>query len=252
MKNKIYIENDWLSGDTCVFSIHNPIERLQATKQISSKREEFVKKLENAGFNITFNKADITDDTICLVMDDTSLCEKGVSLSEYKKMFDDKIFGSAGEYFHYPFTLTLEKYFNSPFFPAVFKNEFANGGEDKFLIENQEQVEIIKTFYEQYYNIEPYKTNFNNCVVQQYLETPSKYATYLRVLVGGSGEVLGASLKYSTRTFDKNKTVGIFEKVFLDPNSKFFINANKMFNYYSGGGNIYFNQPRYSDEKTEV
>lgn len=255
MENKftVYIEKDWLSGDIDIeiFNIPNQFDRLQVKSFLSNKRKKFVEKLQNKGINITFNKEDITNDTICLIMDDTSLCDKNVKVEEYKKIFDKKIFESAGENFNYPISVSVKDFFDNPFFPVAFKNEFANGGIDKFLIENNEQLEIIKSFYKENYNNTTYKNAFDNSIFQQYLETPSKYATYLRVLVAASGDVMGASLKYSKEVID-NSIKGIFEKVFLDSNSKYFLNSTKLFNYYSGGENIYFSQPKFSSEKERL
>lgn len=249
---KIFIEKAWLSGDTCVYNIQDYYEQLKVKSFISKKRMEFVEKLQDQGFQVIFNEEDITEDTIYLIMGNASLYDKSVSLEEYKKIFDKKIFESAGKNFNYPLSMSVKEYFDNPFFPSVFKNESTNGGVDKFLVEDQNQLEIIKRFYEEHSNIPIYKEGFDNSIFQQYIETPSKYATYLRVLVAGSGDVLGASLKYAARVAGKSELVGIFEKAFLSPDSKYFINTNKMFNYYSGGQNISFSQPKYSSEKKEI
>jgi len=248
----IYIEQQWINGDFDFYNIKNYYEQLHAKQYISKKRKEFITKLQNEGFNITFNKKDINDDTICLIMDDTSLCNENIPIQEYKKIFDQKIFKSAGPNLNYPFSLTIKEYFNNPFFPAVFKNELTNGGHDKFLIETNEQLEIIKDFYNKHYNNPIYKEAFDCSIFQQYLETPSKYTTYLRVLVAASGDIMGASLKYSNQISTNNNLTGLFEDIFLNPNSKYFINTKKMFNYYSNGENISFSQPKFSQEKTTI
>ena len=249
---KIYVEKLWVSGDTCLHNVANLFERFDAKNQISKKRKEFLKKLENEGFIVTTDKDEIDENTICLVMDETALCENDVPVEEYKKMFDQKMKESGGENFYYPYTVKIEEYFENPFFPAVFKNEIQNGGVDKFLIENNEQLEIIKKFYNEYHEEEPFKEAFECSVIQQFLKTPTKYATYLRVLAGGSGEVMGASLKFSARSSSNINQEGLLEKVFLDPKSNYFINAQKPFNYYSEGQNISFSQPSYSDEKKSI
>lgn len=248
----IYIEKDWVNGELDFLEIRNSFEVLQAKGIIAKKRREFIEYLQEKGFNVTFNKEDIKEDTICMIMDDTSLCNPDTPIDEYKKLFDEKIFACGGSHFHYPFSLRLKEFFENPFFPAVFKNESVNGGVDKFLIENVKQLEMLKSFYEQHSCEEPYKTSFANSIFQQYLKNPGQYASYIRTLVGGTGAVLGASLKYSAHTMTSQDNKGVFEQVFLNPDSQYFINAKKMFNYYSGGGNIYFNQPRYSSEKESV
>lgn len=248
----IFVEKEWLKGNTCIFNIDNPIVSAQAKTKISQKRKEFVERLINEGFNITYNHEEIDENTICLIMDNTSLCDLSFSIDEYSRMLNQKLFASAGNNFHYPLSLSMEEYFKNPFFPAVFKNSKINDGIDKFLVENVEQVEKLKTFYEENKDNSKYKEDLSCVIFQQYIKTPSKYATYLRVLVGGTGEVMGASLKYSARREYEDNLNGLFESVFLNPNSEYFIGAKKMFNYYSGGGNISFNQPKYSDEKREV
>lgn len=251
-KINIYVEPLWVAGELDLYVIRDAISRSKVRSFISNKRKAFIKKLENEGFIVTYDKKDITEDTICLIMDDTSVCDSSLSDDEYKRRLDQKIFTSAGENFNYPFSLPIDKYLKNPFFPAVFKNESTNGGIDKFLIENNDQFRKVKMFYEQSYDNPIYKLALDTTILQQYLETPSKYQTYLRVLVGGYGEIMGASLKYSARVEKTNKEKGLFEKVFLNQNSEYFIDAKKMFNYYSGGENIYFNQPKYSYEKSKV
>lgn len=251
MGQKVYVEKTWVTGETCLYPITNQIEYLQAKKYITKIRTNFIQKIQEEGYEITYEKDEIDDNTICLIMDDTAICKEQIDISEYKKRFDQKIKEGAGSNFHYPYSLRISDYFNHPFFPAVFKNELTNGGEDKFLIEEQQQLDMIKSFYEQYHKNPKYQHALDCSIFQQYLETPSKYNTYLRVLVAASGDILGASLKYSART-TKSDTSGLLEQVFLNPDSKYFLNAKKMFNYYSGGGNISFCQPRYSEEKTKI
>lgn len=249
---KIYIEPMWVKGELDLYTINHQFSRIQVKSFIKEKRQKFIERLQNEGFEITYNKEDITEDTICLIMDDTSLCDINTPLNEYKKVFDQKIFSSAGKHLNYPFSMSVCEYFEQPFFPAVFKTELENGGLDKFLIENIEQLETIKSFYDEYYKQAPYKEVFDNSIFQQYLENPGKYKTYLRVLSGGIGDVMGASLKYSAEINEKFERRGLLESIFLNPDSKYFIGAKKMFNYYSGGENISFSQPRYSYEKVKI
>lgn len=255
MENKdftIYINKEWINGNSCLFPITNFSERLQAKSFITKKRSDFIEKLRGEGFNVVLDREEIDANTICLVMDEFAVGVSDSSLSEWKKLFDKKIFESAGKNFNYPYSLSVKDYFNNPFFPAVFKNEMTNGGDDKFLIENIDQLEIMKSFYDKYYNDSKYQMAFDCSIFQQYIENPGEHYAYLRVLVGASGDVLGASLKYSTASFASTNKKGLFDKVFLDDKSLYFINARKMFNYYSGGGNISFNQPSYSFDKTRV
>jgi len=185
-------------------------------------------------------------------MDDLAIFDKEVDIDVYKKEFDKRMFKAGGDKLNYPKSLTAQEYFNNPFFPAVFKNELANGGVDKFLIETPEQLEIIKKLYNDFSNDKTYMETFSCSIFQQLIETPTKYQTYMRLLMSASGDVMGASLKYSKINEAQRKPEGIFEKYFWDESSPYFLNCKGMFNYYSDGGNISLPQPKYSDEKKDI
>lgn len=248
----VFVEPTWVTGETCLFNIHNPILYATAKTKLTNIRKEFLKRLENEGFIITYDKNDTTNDIVYLIMNELAICDENIDDYTYKKEFDKRIFQAGGDKLNYPYTLTIEEYFNNPFFPAVFKNEFANGGIDKFLIETEEQLEIIKNFYDKFSNQQEYYEAFKGSVFQQLIETPTKYKTYIRVLMSASGDVMGASLKYSKVSEQKRELIGIFEQHFMDKKSEYFLNCSGMFNYYSDGGNITFTQPKYSSEKQEI
>lgn len=248
----VFVEPTWITGETCLFNVHNQFEYLSAAKKLLKIRTEFLKRLENEGFIISTDKENISDDTVCLIMNETSICSEDIEDNIYKKLFDKRMFDAGGEKLNYPYSVTMEEYFKNPFFPAVFKNELMNGGKDKFLIENIEQLEIIKKFYNDYKDKEKYKDSFDFSIFQQVIETPTKYKTYMRVLMSASGDVMGASLKYSKASFEKREATGTFEKHFWNEKSEYFLGYNGMFNYYSDGENISFSQPKYSIEKQEI
>lgn len=253
----VWIDPEWVTGDTCVFTINSPVERAIVKRGLNKIRTSFIAKLERQGFVITYDRNDITDDVICLVMDSTSIkCDSTVPV-EFKRELDRIVFDAAGEKLNFPKTVNMESFFEKPFFPAVLKNEIQNGGVDKFLIENPEQLEKVKKLYERYSDNPYYKQTFSFCVFQQLIETPTEYKTYMRVLVSGSGELMGASLKYSEHKYKEKNVAGIYkekekkasgllEKHFWDENSEYYLDTDPMFNYYSGGSEINFCQPRYS------
>ncbi|MDE5630046.1 MAG: hypothetical protein K2I70_00450, partial [Bacilli bacterium] len=249
---KIFVEEKWIKGETCVFTISNQFDQIAVKNALHKMRAPFVEKLKSEGYTITTNRNEVDEDTICLIMNCESLIKNPKTIEEFKEALKQKIATSAGSNFHFPHSVTIEEYFNNPFFPAVFKNELQNGGKDKFLISTPEQVGIIKYFYEQNKDDKDIMEGFNNCIIQQFIETPTKYATYMRVLANGAGEVMGANLKCSKTDFEKSKLNSEFEKIFLDPTSKYYINATKMFNYYSGGLEIGLSQPKYSSDKQEI
>lgn len=247
----LYVEPTWVTGETCLFNIKDSFTYTIAKSKLSKIRQEFLTHLEQGGFVITYDK-NIKDDVIYFIMDDLAICDKDIDINVYKKQFDQRIFTAGDDKLNYPKSLTMEEFFQYPFFPAVLKNELMNGGVDKFLIETQEQLEIIKKFYNDFSNNKEYTEIFKCSIFQQLIETPTKYKTYMRVLMSASGDVMGASLKYSNINEQKRNPKGPYEKYFWDKNSKYFLNCKGMFNYYSNGGNISFSQPRYSDEKKTI
>lgn len=162
------------------------------------------------------------------------------------------MFDAAGPSINYPYSVHIEEFLSHPFFPAVFKNEATNAGKDKFLIETPEQLEIFKKFYETYKNRQGYKEQFECSIFQQLIETPTENKTYMRVLMSASGDVLGASLKYSRPSMQERPLQGTFEKHLLDPKSPFYLHSSQMFNYYSGGGDINLGNPRFSYSDKEM
>ena len=248
----VFVEPKWVTGETCLFMLKGQITYYDALKKLSKLRKKFLTRLEETGFVITHDKINIDENVVCLTMNDRAICDYDKNVDFYKEQFDKRIFSAGGEKFNYPYTLTMEEYFKKPFFPAVFKNELANGGIDKFLIETMEQVEIIKKFYNDFSNSKEYNQAFRYSIFQQLIETPTKHKTYMRVLMSASGDVMGASLKYSKLEEEKRLPKGIFEKYFWCNNSEYFLGCNGMFNYYSQGGNISFCQPKYSSEKKEI
>lgn len=248
---KIFIEKEWITGRTCLFNVHNTGDYFQGMIGLSTIRKEFIKKLESEGFVVTTDKYDTDPDIIYLIMNNAAIIPEGEDLGEYKKAFDQRMFDAAGPSINYPYSVHIEEYLQYPFFPAVFKNESTNAGKDKILIETPEQLETFKKFYEAYKTKPGYKEQFECSIFQQLIETPTENKTYMRVLMSASGDVLGASLKYSRPSMQERPLQGTFEKHLLDPKSPYYLNSSQMFNYYSGGGNINLGDTRlcYSDKQ---
>ena len=74
----------------------------------------------------------------------------------------------------------------------------------------------------------------------------------MRVLMSASGDVLGATLRYSSISKLRREPSGIFEQFFWDERSAYFMNCKEMFNYSSIGDSILFTQPRYCYEKQVI
>lgn len=250
---KVFIEPEWITGKTCLFNVHNTADYFQGMIGLSTIRKEFIKKLESLGFIITHDKHDQDPDIVYLVMNNEALVDvDDGTIGDFKKIFDARMFEAAGPAINYPYSVSIEEFFEHPFFPAVFKNEATNAGKDKMLIETPEQLEIFKKFYETYKNKKVYQEQFGCSIFQQLIETPTENKTYLRVLMSASGDVLGASLKYSRPSMQDRPLQGTFEKHLLDPKSPFYINSTGMFNYYSGGGNINLGQSRFDYSEKQM
>ena len=250
----IFVEPKWITGETCLFTIKDPFEYMHARSKVTKMRTEFLARLEREGFVITTDKENVPEGAIYLIMDDTAICDYSTphTIGFYKKLFDQRIMEAGGEQLNYPYSLSMEEYFQNPFFPAVFKNESTNGGIDKFLIETPEQVEIIKRFYRDFSSNKTYKNAFSCSIFQQLIEPPTNGKSYMRVLMSASGDVMGASLKYSKSGSYRREAEGLFEQHFWNPESPYYLNCSGMFNYYSEGENISFSQPRFSTEKAKV
>lgn len=250
----IFVEPRWITGETCLFAIKDPFEYMYARNKVTKLRTEFLERLKREGFVITCDKENVPEGAIYFIMDDTAICDYSSShtIGFYKKAFDQRIIEAGGEKLNYPYSLSMEEYFQNPFFPAVFKNESTNGGIDKFLIETPEQLEVIKKFYHDFSNNKLYQAAFGCSIFQQLIETPTTGKSYMRVLMSASGDVMGASLKYSKGGTYRKEAEGLFEQHFWNPNSPYYLNCSGMFNYYSEGENISFSQPRFSTEKAKI
>ncbi len=249
---KIFIESEWITGKTCLFNVSNTSDYLKGMVGLTTIRKEFIKHLMNQGFIITNDKLDKNPNIIYFVMNSESIVVEDKTIGKYKELFDQRMFEAGGPTLNYPYSLHIEEYFEHPFFPAVFKNESTNAGKDKFLIETEKQLKVFKKFYNDYKNKDIYKEQFECSIFQQLIKTPTENKTYMRVLMSASGDVLGASLKYSRPSMQERPLQGTFEQHLLDPKSPYYINSKTMFNYYSGGGNINLGQSRFSYDEREI
>lgn len=246
----VFVEPEWITGKTCLFTVTNNRDYIKGMVGLTKIRKEFVKRLENEGFVITHEKFDTESDIIYLTMNNEAIPYDDIR--GFKNAFDKHVAEVAGEKFNFPKTVEMEEYFKEPFYPAVLKNEVMNGGKDKFFIETPEQVAIIKRFYDKFKGNGYIGQNLECTKFQQFIKTPTEHKTYMRVLISASGDVLGASLKYSKMSNQVIRDKGPLEEYFWDKNSEFYLGCEGMFNYYSGGGNIVFGQSRLSYEEREI
>ena len=128
---KVFIEQEWITGRTCLFNVHNTGEYLQGMMGLSTIRKAFIKKLESQGFIVTTDKTDNDPDLVSLIMNNTAIIPEGEEIGDYKKAFDQRMFDAAGPSINYPYSVSIEEFFEHPFFPAVFKNESTNAGKEQ-------------------------------------------------------------------------------------------------------------------------
>lgn len=141
-----------------------------------------------------------------------------------------------------PLTVTVDEYSKKPFLPAVFKNSTADRGEDKYLIENEEQLkkitEVLNLPESQAMNL---KEDF---IVQEYIKSFSGINSSLRVYVTSTGDVLSSLLLISADEHAKASTKSLGLDVFnpceylSDPDSPYFLNAKSIVSNAAAGGSI--------------
>ena len=178
-----------------------------------------------------------------------------------------------------------------PELPLVLKNENEQCGTEKFLIKTEEQLELLKKFYAEINDYDreiaikkvkqqrglgddvvfdkdghsnsiwsisfvDYKKEFyENMRLQKYIKTPTKYNTSLRVLTSSSGDILGASLKYSEPSVlsSSGNYNGLFDKYLSNPNSLYYLSTDSIVsNTFSGGSSILLEKDNYSSLEREI
>lgn len=82
----LFVEPTWVTGETCLFNIKNPIQYAQAKSKLTKIRKDFISRLEKEGFIITYDESDIKNDTVCLIMNSTTICNTDVATNVYKKV----------------------------------------------------------------------------------------------------------------------------------------------------------------------
>lgn len=141
-----------------------------------------------------------------------------------------------------PLTLSVDEYLKNIFFPVVFKNITANRGEDKYLIENEEQLRKIIDVL----NLpESIKLNLKNeFVVQQYIKSFDGINSSIRVIVSSSGDILASIFLISTNQKPKRRNKKLAINVdnpceyLTDPSSKYFLNSKNIVSNVAAGGKM--------------
>lgn len=173
--------------------------------------------------------------------------------------------------------------------PFVLKNEVAQGGTDKVLIETPKQLEIFKKFYEEIYDYSfkeaierarikydlgpdivfnedgssnsavgigrmNYKKRlYEDFIMQEYIKTPTKFNTSLRVVTSSSKDIICSSLKYSKISKDENSYYGLVDRYLCDASSLYYLGSKSIIsNTVAGGKSITLGEDNYNKEEQRV
>ena len=176
---------------------------------------------------------------------------------------------------------------NLPPLPLMLKNENENGGQEKFIIRTEKQLDVLRRFY---YEINSYdraqkikrtrrlypnhpdmefdengcsqygininlldykKLFFESMRFQEFVETPTVYNTSLRVLFNCVGDILAASIKYAvTSECNYRLCNGLFDRYLSNPCGPYFIGSESIVsNTINGGNSILLGKDSYTDEE---
>ena len=99
-----------------MFTIRDPFEHARAKRILGKMRMKFVEELKNEGFEIITDSNNIPEDAIYFIMDQNSVCEEIADTCVWKKEFDRKMFEAGGTKLNYPMSVSMEEFFEKPFF----------------------------------------------------------------------------------------------------------------------------------------
>lgn len=151
--------------------------------------------------------------------------------------------------------------------PFVLKNETQNGGREKFLIQTEEDYKSLLSACE--ILLDPRTLNFinsgsnddikhridyekylvNNFTVQEYIETPTKYNTTVRIITSPSNDTLYSALKYNKpdEYVDDTSMLGFLLSELYPLSTKSIVS-----NTLSGGENILIGDPTISKFERDI
>ena len=223
--------------------------------------------LMSKGYKLVRDIHDAGEDTIYVTGRRQDFESK--STEEYKTKFEKKfqdLLGKKSIYKPLTYKFSFDSLINHEYkLPFVLKNESQNGGREKFLISTEEDYEnlinsvivllnppllnnLFKDSNDQRRLID-YKKYLNNFTVQEYVVTPSKYNTTVRLLTSASNDLLYASLKYNEKEKYKDKTslLGVLLSDVYPLSTKSIVS-----NTLSGGKNILLGESNYTKEEKEL
>jgi len=224
--------------------------------------------LINKGYNVINNIINADESTIFITgrrQDYECNTFKEYKEKLIKKMEDELISKGVKKPNTYKFSYNdlIEHKYKLPF---VLKNENQNGGREKFLIETEEDYEnlikscelLINKNMVSILNLNEFnlksKINYNdylnlNFSVQEYIKTPSKYNTTVRLLTSSSNDLLYGSLKYNEpiEYVDDTSLLGYLLNVVYPISTKSIVS-----NTLSGGENVLLGENSYVGVEKEL
>lgn len=284
---EVYISKEWLAAhDEEIFPIPD-----EAETPGRKERGAVVDYLTSLGYHVITDTSKVSENTFFF-----SPCRDlhiNASVEEYVAKKETKIQTSLeSTNVHPPKTIKFtpdslpENMLPVPF---VLKNEFAEGGTDKVLIETPEQLEIFKKFYEEIddysfreaierarikYDLGPevvfnedgssnsaigigrlnYKERlYQDFVMQEYINTPTEFNTSLRVVTSSSKDILCSSLKYSRISHAKKNFYGLVDRYLCDASSPYYLGSKSIIsNTVANGKSITLGKGNYNEEEQFV
>lgn len=255
--------------------------------------EGLIQYLEEKCYDVVTDSAFVDVDTFCLypcLDKHINTCKE-----EYQSKRDAKIKECfVGEVVQEPFSIAFpEDRFPDelPKLPFVLKNMNVNGGKEKFIIRTKEQIEILKKFYHEgkeyhrkrqeqevqeewaflgdlffdengksnkgicFWVIDYKKEFYKDMVIQEFIKTPTRYNTSMRILTSSSGDILCSSLKYMEPfgEQEERKYFGIYDRYLSDSSSPYYLgNESIISNTVAGGNSILLGKSGYSIEEREI
>ena len=206
-----------------------PISLTLSMSQIMNKFNDVAQKL---GFTIITKMSEYHNDGELFDLLGMESVDKGLTEEEFNDFSDIKV----------PLTLSVDDFAKRIFLPVVFKNNTANRGEDKYLIENKEQLRRIMALFEL---PESKKINLKSeFVVQKYIKSFEGINSSIRVFTTCTGEILSSlflvSRDIAPKKRVKNFGVDIFNpcEYLSDPNSPYYLNSKNIISNAAGGGEV--------------
>lgn len=215
-----------------------PISSVLSMSEKINKFNEAAKKL---GFTVISEMSEYHNDGQLFDLLGTQSTDRGLAEEEYNGFPNVNV----------PLTLSVDDFAKKPFLPAVFKNNTANRGEDKYFIETEEQLKKILALFEL---PESKKINLKSeFVVQEYIESFEDIHSSIRVVTTCTGDILSSLFLVSTDNTPKKriKNFGIDVlnpcEYLSDPNSPYYLNAKNITSNAAGGGRVISLNPETND-----